>query len=304
MWIAELVMLVLGGALLRSAGEAAERSRRMGRVLTLLVVGSGGLALASGLVLLYSGRVDAGVPALLVGIGLLLAWYRPYRAMLARWVPIDPESLLDALGLAAIQAVIASSLGLFLRSAELPSFRIEREQLIAQGMAEIALAFVLVGFPVSRGWEETRHRLGLRWPTKRELWGALAFTGALLAVSLASALLVGWLQPEVAARVEERMVALTLEFGSPAWAIVLGLLAGAGEELLFRGAIQPRYGLFLTALLFTAMHVQYEFSLLTLGVAVMAIVLGVERRWLGTTACILTHASYDAIAVLLGAAMR
>ena len=100
------------------------------------------------------------------------------------------------------------------------------------------------------------------------------------------------------------MLPVTTEFGSPAWALALGILAGVGEELLFRGAVQPRYGLLLTALLFTVVHVQYELSIVTLGVFGLAILLGIERRRLGTSACIVTHALYDAIAVLLQNALR
>jgi membrane protease YdiL (CAAX protease family) len=87
-------------------------------------------------------------------------------------------------------------------------------------------------------------------------------------------------------------------------ALALGLLAGTGEEILFRGAIQPRYGLLLTTLLYTVLHVQYELSLVSLGVFGLAILLGLERRWFGTTACILTHALYDALAILLQGTLR
>jgi len=304
MWIAELAALVLLGGLLRLAGEAAAGSRWVRRVLHTIVLGSAMVAIASGVLGWYRDSLAAAVSGWLGGVAILLAWWRPYRAFLARWIPIDPGSPLDALGLAVIQGVIGVLVGALLRSGELPSLTVRREQLVVQGIAEVLLAFVLVGFPFSRDWRRTLERLDLHWPGRRTLAGAVLFTFALLAVSVASGALARWLQPEVVARIEERMVPLTTEFGAPGWAFVLGVLAGAGEELLFRGAIQPRYGLLLTALLFTVVHVQYELSVVTLGVVGLAVLLGLERRWFGTTACILTHALYDTLAVLLQAAAR
>ncbi len=304
MWVVELVGLVLVGALLRYAAESAERSVWVRRGLAVMVVGGGVLLLGTGLLGWYRGVQALVVAGVLGGLLVLLAWWYPYRALVARWIPIDPHSIADALGLAILQGTIGVLLGALLRSSTLPAIDIRREQLIAQGIAEVLLAFVLVGFPFSRGVADAMHRLGLRWPSRREVLWAVLFTAGLFAVSLASSVAASVVQPDVVARIENRMVPLASEFGSVGWALFLGLLAGVGEELLFRGAIQPRYGLGLTAVLFTLVHVQYELSVVTLGVAGLALLLGLERRWFGTTACVLTHALYDAVAVLLQAAVR
>ncbi|MCA1669099.1 MAG: hypothetical protein LC793_17230 [Thermomicrobia bacterium] len=59
--------------------------------------------------------------------------------------------------------------------------------------------------------------------------------------------------------------------------------------MLFRGAIQPRYGIFLAALAFAALHTQYGFPLAPLTVFAVGLVLGITRRYTNTTAAILSH---------------
>lgn len=304
MWILELVGIVLIAALLRYAAESAQRSVWARRGLDFVVLSGGILLLVVGLLGWYRSVHALLVSGVLGGVLILLARWYPYRKRVARWIPIDPDSVADAFGLAILQGLIGVLAGALLRSSALPEFEIQREQLIAQGIGEVALAFVLVGFPFSRDFRDAVYRLGLTWPERRQVVGAALFTVALFLVSLTSGALANIVQPEVVARIEERMIPLTSEFGEPGWALLLGVLAGIGEELLFRGAIQPRYGLGLTAVLFTLVHVQYELSVVTLGVAGLAILLGLERRWFGTTACILTHALYDMVAVLLQAAAR
>ena len=83
-------------------------------------------------------------------------------------------------------------------------------------------------------------------------------------------------------------------------AVVLGLSAGISEELLFRGAVQPRLGLLLASILFAVGHVQYGFTVATLEVFVIGLVLGLVRNRTNTTICILIHAGYNSVGVLLG----
>jgi membrane protease YdiL (CAAX protease family) len=84
---------------------------------------------------------------------------------------------------------------------------------------------------------------------------------------------------------------------SVAGAIVLGLSAGAGEEILVRGALQPRTGMFWAAALFAAGHVQYTwFGMLT--ILFLGLALGLVRRLSNTTTAIVVHMLYDVVAAL------
>jgi uncharacterized protein len=83
-------------------------------------------------------------------------------------------------------------------------------------------------------------------------------------------------------------------------AIALGLSAGISEELLFRGAVQPRLGLLPASVLFAVGHLQYSLTLATLQVFLIGLVLGLVRKRTNTTLCILIHASYNTVGVLMG----
>ncbi len=77
--------------------------------------------------------------------------------------------------------------------------------------------------------------------------------------------------------------------------LMLGLSAGFGEEIAMRGALQPRLGLVLTALLFAALHVQYSWTGMST-IVLFGLALGLVRQRSSTTTAILIHAIYDVIA--------
>jgi hypothetical protein len=74
---------------------------------------------------------------------------------------------------------------------------------------------------------------------------------------------------------------------------------GIGEELLFRGALQPRYGIILTSILFALLHSQYGFTFITLGTFVLGCVLGVLAKRYGTTHSIIAHSLYNTLVVII-----
>lgn len=82
-------------------------------------------------------------------------------------------------------------------------------------------------------------------------------------------------------------------FESPVGVISIGLAAAIGEEPIFRGAMQPRFGLLLSAVLFALVHSQYGISLATVIVLLLGLVLGWERKRFNTTTSIITHALYN-----------
>jgi len=79
----------------------------------------------------------------------------------------------------------------------------------------------------------------------------------------------------------------------------MALSAGIGEELLFRGALQPRFGILLTAAVFALGHVQYALSPAIIEVFVIGLVLGWLRQRSNTTTCIAVHAGYNFVDMLL-----
>ena len=76
------------------------------------------------------------------------------------------------------------------------------------------------------------------------------------------------------------------------------MLPGLCEEILFRGALQPRIGLLATAVLFASIHTQYGFSFDALSVLVVAVGLGLVRKYTNTTTSCVCHVSYNLLAAI------
>lgn len=80
--------------------------------------------------------------------------------------------------------------------------------------------------------------------------------------------------------------------------IQLSLFAGAGEELLFRGALQPLLGIWITSLIFVGIHGYFKFQraghwlfgILMFGLSVL---LGLLFEHAGLISAMAAHALYD-----------
>jgi len=80
---------------------------------------------------------------------------------------------------------------------------------------------------------------------------------------------------------------------------LLAAAAGLGEELLFRGALQPIFGILPTSLIFAVSHVQYGLTPATVAIFLLAVILGIIRKRSNTTVAILVHAGYNFILGLI-----
>lgn len=164
-------------------------------------------------------------------------------------------------------------------------------------MTDLALALAGVGFGLTRGFRESLARLDVRPITLRQV--ALAVLVAMVFQVGVGALeyLESVLLPTVHA-MEDRF---GYEFvGLPPWigAVLTSISAGVGEEVLFRGALQPRLGVVLTALLFGALHVQYQVPGMIV-IVLIGIGLGIVKERTSTTFAVAVHVLYDLGAFLL-----
>ena len=92
---------------------------------------------------------------------------------------------------------------------------------------------------------------------------------------------------------------MTAQVQNPIGAVILGASAGIGEEAVFRGALQPRFGMVLPSLLFTMLHgPQYGFNVALLGLFGVSMILALLRKNVNTTAAMIAHALYNAVQVL------
>jgi len=107
------------------------------------------------------------------------------------------------------------------------------------------------------------------------------------------------LTPEQSKNIQQVSDQLLKNVDSLAPAIAIALAAGIGEEIMFRGALQPRLGIVAAALIFAVLHAQYAISLATLEIFILGVFLGLLRRRAGTTAAIIAHSGYDMILLLI-----
>jgi len=226
------------------------------------------------------------------------------RKKLARLLNIDAESAVHTTGLVFAVYLVGLTLAQFpllggLTGLEALEVSMGSADLWMQALAMLLLGLIAVGLGLRRDGKQTAERLGLRWPS----WQAWPTIVGLLVLleGLDYAVSLGWnrLDPagyELVGRISQKLFS---DFFSLGGALALGLAAGLSEETLFRGALQPRFGVPLTSLLFAVSHIQYGFSPALLVILVISVVLGwLRKRW-GLVACIVLHALYNIANVLL-----
>jgi membrane protease YdiL (CAAX protease family) len=166
----------------------------------------------------------------------------------------------------------------------------------------LIVAVIGVGFLTRRTLRQTIERLGLYWPGWRWLVGSVGMAVLLVIFGTVFDLVMTKLTPQQSQDIQQASDQLLRNVNGYGPAIALALAAGIGEEILFRGALLPRLGNPMSALLFAALHAQYAISLATLEIFILGLVLGWLRRRAGTTGAIVAHSGYDMILLVLSVA--
>ena len=250
-----------------------------------------------------------GLVMLGTGLLALLPLVPVVRRGLAYVLPINPQSIVHGVALSLALLVIGVSvaqlpLAMQLadpssgQQASLEAFN-SLPLLWLQGLMFVLYGFFGVGWLVRRGWRDTLARLGLGRLTPAYLSIALAAWLGMLLLDFLVSLVWRTVLPTGYEQFGRLSDALFGSFISIPGALTIGLSAGIGEEILFRGALQPRLGLPLTSLLFMIVHAQYGFTPALVQIFVVAIVLGLIRRYANTTTCIVVHTLFNATGILL-----
>ena len=205
------------------------------------------------------------------------------------------NNLVGILGFEQLNQIDAFSLG--------TGGRISPITVLASQLPFIVLAVVGVGAGIRRSPRETLARLGYTSISLRNVGVVVVFILAAFALSVAADYLFSLLQPDLYRKVGEVSGTLFDPKGLslvPAilFALLIGVGAGLGEETLFRGAVQPVFGIPATSILFASMHVQYGPSLLLGYIFVLSVGLGFLRRYFNTTTSFLAHAGYNTLGIL------
>ena len=291
-------LLMLGGLLINGFALLVQQQPQLLEELTASTGGPNPLLQADSLPLL---GVGLWAPAL-VGILVLLP---PVRRLLARLLPMDAGSPVHAVALSlsaliVIQLLFTLGIGLNNLAESLAaqeaagSASATLSGLWAQQVLTAVFAFFGVGFLIRRDWSATLQRLGLVVPSLGTIAvGIVVGLGmvplVMLIEQVSSQFNIG-IDPSVQKLTEQLLGPL---FNSPLGIITLGVAAALGEETIFRGAVQPRFGIVLTALLFALVHSNYGISLSTLIVFLFGLLLGIVRKRTNTSTTMISHALYN-----------
>ena len=240
------------------------------------------------------------------------------RAVATRFIPIEPSCFTCAIALSTAIVLLTICIGPLLILREPPilamiqamkdskyaeAFTVDSSvrSLYYRLVWIIPVVVIAAGFPLTRRNKAAIAHLGL---------GGLSMGQFIVASWIAIALL------SVMVGIEPRIQELWKKWGWPttdahgleelfkfavshSGALAVGITAGISEELAFRGLLQPRIGLLLSNILFTAVHAfQYNWDALLL-VFVIGFICGLVRKYSNTTAAVIVHGLYDTLAVLL-----
>jgi membrane protease YdiL (CAAX protease family) len=279
----------------------SDRSAFVGLYLLFGIPGS--LVFLSGLAFLMQRNVAPASFLIPMGLGLGLPLIKPFRQLLARVTPLDPDSAIDMAGLCVVLGLLGFYLGTSLTPmAEEPPSALQSigiAELLIQAAAFVAIAYIAAGYPYWRDFWSTTERLGIVMPDLRTIGIAIGGTVASFAVAALAGYAAQQLEPGLNEALDEVVNQMTAQVQNPLGAVILGASAGIGEEAIFRGALQPRYGLVIPSILFALLHgPQYGFNLTLLGLFGVSVILGLEHKYVNTTASMITHALFNAIQVL------
>lgn len=236
---------------------------------------------------------------MLVAIALwdMLACLRPFRRFLARWLPLDPTSPVHTLAL-LLSGVLAGTTLLTLSQGGLEGLAETAVStplidFIFQQLLFVLLALLGTGLLVRRRLWSLVKRLGLERPSWTQIRFGLRWIAILVFIQWAVGMVWTLANPDQSELVEGISNVLLGNFDTVGEWLVVALGAGIGEELLFRGALQPVFGLWFTSIIFAIAHIQYGFTLATILIFVISAALGYIRRRTNTTVAIFVHAGYD-----------
>jgi len=226
--------------------------------------------------------------------------FRPIRRDMAAFLQIDPDNPVHALAMSLALVFFGTQVTFIVftdvLAGDLATPPLTIADLLLNETPFLLLALAGVGLFIRRNAAETETRVGLVVPAWWHIVLALAAAGAFFVLaSGADALNHAW-APDVARKVDATTQHLFGQLSSPVGIAAVAVIPGLCEEILFRGALQPRLGLVATALLFTAIHTQYGLSVDTLAILLIAVGLGLIRKYANTTASCTCHISYNLLA--------
>lgn len=229
------------------------------------------------------------------------------RRVLSPLASYDPDSPVHTTALVLSLAFISLNTTQFVLSGGIEGLAesieasgIALDQTAFMGLLWVLASLLGVGLSLRRTPAEAAQRLGLRAPTRDDWRLGLAAGIGLYAGSIFVGLIWSSLvTPEQFAEQTAASQQLSAAIDSLPLVLVIALSAAIGEEIFFRGALQPVFGLVPTSLFFALVHTQYTLTPASVWIIVVALAFGLLRQRLSTTAAIVAHFIYNFIPLLL-----
>jgi membrane protease YdiL (CAAX protease family) len=220
----------------------------------------------------------------------------------------NPESSVHTTALVLVLLSVSVFVGQFVQQGGLSGLAdalqgddsLVASSLLLDAVLRVAVAFLGVGLAIRRTLPQSLERLGLRLPTTDDLRWGIGGGIVLYAIFLVTAAV--WVRSVSPEQFEEQTSAanqIAQMFNTLPLALILSISAALGEEILFRGALQPVFGWIPTSIFFALLHIQYTLTPATLIIFLVSLGLGWLRKRQSTTAAIIAHFLYDFVPLAL-----
>ncbi len=294
-----VALLYIGGTIYLANVQEREKSQsgtaRSGRLLNWLLYGIAAVILYLGLnvvavATLAPGSVAAPEPesppvsvtaalvalvvsALASAVSILVvaspATRLAIRRALGSSVRYDPDSGVHTTGIVmalALLAVVAAQFvlggGIVGLAEMIETSGISLGEVTFTGLLWVVVALLGVGLAVRRTLPAVLERLGLRAPTRQDITAGIGV--GLLLYLLSIAVLAVWsavVPPEQLLEQTAAAEQLGQAINSLPLVLAVSLTAAVGEEIFFRGAMQPVFGMVPVSIFFALLHTQYVLPL-------------------------------------------
>ncbi|MDX2159683.1 MAG: type II CAAX endopeptidase family protein [bacterium] len=244
------------------------------------------------------------------GLGFWVITQRQARLFVQRLTgsgTFNPDSTVHAAAVVLSLAIVCTNLAQLILSGGISGIAENVEpgtnfigSALFQQILWIVAGLLGVGLFLRRSPSQAAERLGLRVPLADDIFGGLSVGGIMLAfIFVLAAIWAGSVSPETFAEQTAASSQITNALNTLPAALLISLAVALGEELFFRGAMQPVFGLGLTSLFFVLLHTQYTLTPASLGILVLSFALGWLRQRQSTTAAIIAHFVYNFIQLAL-----
>ncbi len=168
------------------------------------------------------------------------------------------------------------------------------------------MSFVGIGFATRRTIKQCISRLDIGIPNLKYalfgvallfivdyiIWGGMGILSKILGGEIAKKTV------EESSNVENVVNLIRNSAQSTFQIALVSVIVGISEELLFRGALQPRFGKLYTSLLFASLHFQYLSIIAITEIFIISYVLCTIKEKTNTSTTIVIHALYDFVSLM------